>query len=368
MALPGPPEVSVVHSRAVRLTNRELNRATLARQMLLTRERVSSVDVVERLCGMQAQVPKPPFIGLWTRIEDFQREELSKAIAKHEVVRGTLMRGTIHLVSRADYLTWRNTIQPVLTRIASSLTKDAYEPEPLCALARKFFDEQPRTFEELREILPKGDERLQAYLIRMHLPLVMVPDDSTWSYAANSAFAVAETVLRRKLKAADPKALAMRYLAAFGPASAKDFERWSGLTGGRALFDELRSQLEVFTDERKRELFDIPDAPRPPADIDAPLRFLPEFDNILLAHDDRSRIISAEHQPRVATKNLRILGTFLVDGFVAGIWSSTRKGKKATLTLEPFGKLDKKTTKALNDEADRLLRFIEPDASSFALA
>src|SRR5215213_318202 len=138
------------------LTLRALNRATLARQLLLQRERIAAREAVERLAGMQAQVPKPPFIGLWTRIEDFEREELAAAIRKKEVVRGTMMRGTIHLVSRNDYLAWRSAIQPVLTRGAER-GKGAYDPAALCEVARKFFDTRPCTFEELRELFPKGD-------------------------------------------------------------------------------------------------------------------------------------------------------------------------------------------------------------------
>jgi hypothetical protein len=322
---------------------------------------------VERLAGMQAQVAKPPFIGLWTRIDGFEREQLAKAIRKKEVVRGTLMRGTIHLVSRNDYLAWRSPIQPVLTRGAER-GKGAYDPVALCEIARKFFDTRPCTFEELRELFPKGDERLMAYTVRMHLPLVMVPDDSHWCYPPNSAFAVAETYLGKKLKASDkPHDLALRYLAAFGPATAKDFERWSGLTGGRALFEELRPKLVTFEGERKRELFDLPGAARPEEEVEAPVRFLPEFDNLLLAYDDRSRIISAEHQPRVATKNLRILATFLVDGFVAGTWSIVRKSKSATLEMTPFIKLDKRTQKALEEEGEKLVRFAEEDAGTFGV-
>lgn len=349
------------------ITRRGLNRATLARQLLLHRERISARDAVERLAGMQAQAPKPPFIGLWTRIEGFEREQLAGAIAKKEVVRGTLMRGTLHLVSRRDYLAWRSTIQPALTRGLASIARGAHDPEPLCEVARRFFDEQPRTFEELRELFPKAEQRLMAYTVRLHLPLVMLPDDSRWSYPSNADFTVAETFLRAKLKAPDLETLILRYLAAFGPASPKDFERWSGLPHTRAAFDALRPKLETFRDERKRELFDLPAAPRPDQDVEVPVRFLPEFDNLLLAHDERSRIIAAEHQPRVVTKNLRVLAAFLVDGFVAGTWSVARKGKNATLTLTPFVKLGKATEKTLAEEGERLVRFIEPDAVSVAI-
>ncbi len=334
------------------LTLRELSRATLARQLLLQRESISATEAVERLAGMQAQVPKPPFIGLWTRLTDFDREELRAAIAKKELVRATLMRGTLHLVSRRDYVAWRAALQPLLSATAAALTKNAYDAEELCERARAFF-RQPHTFEELRE---QGFDRGMAYTVRLHLPLVMVPDDSMWSYPPNAKFTLAP-----RIAAAKPRELVRRYLAAFGPASPADFQAWSGLKNARPLFDD--PELVQFG-----KLFDLPDAPRPDEATAAPVRFLPEFDNLLLAHADRTRIIADEHRPRVATKNLRILATFLVDGFVAGTWSIARKSKKATLTLAPFGKLDRKTRNALVEEGETLVRFAEPEASVFDVA
>jgi hypothetical protein len=337
------------------LTRRALNRATLARQLLLARESFSAVEAVERLAGMQAQVPKPPFIGLWTRLADFDREELRAAIASQELVRATMMRATIHLVSRRDFPSWRATIQPALTAAASAITKGGFDVEALCATGRKFF-RQPHVFEELREQFPKEHERLMAYAVRMHLPLVMVPDESPWSYPPNAQFTLAP-----KLAAPSVPELVRRYLAAFGPASPADFQTWSGLKGARAAFDELELvQLG--------KLFDLPDAPRPDEDTDAPVRFLPEFDNLLLAHSDRTRIIADEHRPRVVTKNLRILATFLIDGFVAGTWTITRKSKRATLTLEPFVNIERKKRKALEEEGEKLVRFAEPEAGTVEVA
>ena len=333
------------------ITRRALNRALLARQLLLSRERLSPAQAIERIGGLQAQAAKPPYLALWSRLGDFQREELHAAITGRKAVRGTLMRGTLHLVSRADYLSWRPTLQPVLSRITAAITKTAYDVDELCATGRAFFDERTRPFEELRALFPKKDERLMAYTVRMHLPLLMVPDDSPWSYPPNASFAVAETFLRKKLAKPSPRDLLLRYLSAFGPATPADFQNWSGLTGTRALFDELRPHLVTFHDERKRELFDLPDAPRPDESTEAPLRLLPEFDTSLLGHDDRSRIIADEHRPIVATKNLRILPTFLIDGFVAGTWTIVRK----KLELTPFGKLDKRTRGALEDEAQALV-------------
>jgi hypothetical protein len=356
------------------LTLRALNRATLARQMLLARERVDVTTAVERVAGMQAQVPKPPFIGLWSRLEGFQRQQLASAITRREVLRATMMRGTIHLVSRADFLAWRSALQPMLTRGYQAIAKGS-EPldiEALNAAGRQFFDAEPRPFEAFRDHLverfPGRNERQLAYAVRMHLPLAMVPDESTWSYAANAAFAVADTFLGATAAASESAAeLALRYLAAFGPATAADFQAWSGLGGGGALFEELRPQLETLRDERGRELFDLPGAPRPGEEREAPVRFLPEYDNLLLAHADRTRIIADEHRPLVATKNLRILATFLVDGVVAGIWSVVRKRKSAVLKLEPFAKLGREARKALVAEGERLLRFSEEDATEFVV-
>jgi hypothetical protein len=343
------------------LTLRALSRATLARQMLLARERVPAKEAIARLGGLQAQVPKPPFIGLWTRLENFERDELRALIEKHEVVRATMMRGTIHLVTREDYLRWRQPLAPMLARGRAAITKPAgpLDVEGLCDEARRFFDKEPRTFEELRDhflaLFPKDNARLLAYAVRMHLPLVLLPTDTPWSYPASADFAVAETVLRKPIaKAEDPTELALRYLAAFGPASVADFQIWSGLQTQKPTFEKLRPKLVTFRDEKKRELFDLPDAPRPDEDTPAPVRFLPEYDNLLLAHADRTRVIADAHRPLVATKNLRILATFLVDGVVAGTWVQNRK----TIEVSPFGKLTKAAKAQLEEERVGLEEFL----------
>jgi len=356
------------------LTTRALNRATLARQLLLRREAIGVVDAVARLAGMQAQVPKPPFLGLWSRVEGFTRESLRDAIARRELVRATLMRGTIHLVTRDDFLAFRPAVQPVLTAGREAITKGGgpIDVASVVAAGRAFFGAQPRPFDALRKHFaathPDRNERFLAYAVRMHLPLVLVPDDSRWSYAPDADFAVAETFLDTPIAAeASAHSLAIRYLAAFGPATPADFQAWSGLKNAKPLFEELRPQLVTFGD-KKRELFDLPDAPRPGEDVDAPVRFLPEYDNLLLAHADRTRIIDDEHRPLVVTKNLRVLATFLVDGVVAGTWSIERKKKTATLVLAPFGKLAKRDRDALVHEGEQLLRFAEDDATTFAVS
>ncbi|MHC5543269.1 winged helix DNA-binding domain-containing protein, partial [Singulisphaera rosea] len=195
-----------------------------------------------------------------------------------------------------------------------------------------------------------------------HLPLVVVPDDSAWGYRADPSFVDAEDWIGRPLATdPSPEPLVLRYLAAFGPASATDVQTWSGLAGLRDVLEGLRPQLRVFRDGR-RDLFDLPDAPRPPEETPAPVRFLPAFDNLILGHAERSRIIAEEHRPRVVTRNLLVLPTFLVDGFVAGTWTSTRSKRETNLTLTPFVPLSEASKAELIAEGESLLHFLAPEA------
>jgi hypothetical protein len=357
------------------LTRRALNRATLARQMLLRREPVKPATALERLAGLQAQAARPPFVGLWSRVDGFRREDLVRAIERQQVVRGTLMRGTLHLFTRADYLRFRHTLQPMLTAGLRSILRgrmEALDVAGAIAEARAWFDQAPRTFEALRAHLedrfPGADVRGLAYAVRMELPLLQVPaPGERWAYGARADFAVAETFLGASLELGEAsKALVLRYLEAFGPASAADAQTWCGLGLG-AVFGQLRPKLRAFQDERGRELFDLPHAPRPDADEDAPVRFLPEWDNLLLAHADRSRMIADAHRPAITTVNLRLPGTFLVDGFVAGTWVVARKKKAVALELRPFSSLQRNVRTALEQEGEALLRLMEPDATTFAV-
>ncbi|HEX3526882.1 MAG TPA: winged helix DNA-binding domain-containing protein [Thermoanaerobaculia bacterium] len=360
------------------LTTRQLNRALLARQMLLAREEAGTVNVVEaveRLAGLQAQVPRPPFVGLWTRLAGFRREDLLSPLHRREIVRVTAMRGTLHLLSARDYVSLRGALQPGLTRGMQSILREraAFDFAGLEKQARAFFSGAPATFDAFRDHLkardPECDERAMAYAIRTHVPLVQVPTETAWGFPAAADFALADAWLGTPVSTdpAPAEALVLRYLAAFGPATPGDAQVWSGLQGLREVFAALRPSLVTFRDERKRELFDLPDAPRPadPEDMTpAPVRFLPEFDNLVLSHDDRTRIVADEHRPHVVTKNLQVRATFLVDGFVAGTWKTERKKKTAILLIEPFGPLAKATRRALEPEGDALLRFLEADAET----
>src|SRR5919112_2743341 len=208
------------------LTRRRLNRATLARQMLLQRERGSAVEVVERICGMQAQEPRPPFPGLWTRLHGFRRQDLHRALHDRRIVRGTLMRGTLHLISAADYIAHRMTLQPMLTKNLALLgtRADGLAEEEVLPVARALLDERPRTFGELRaalvEAFPDSNDRALGFMVRMSLPLVMIPTEDRWAFPADSRFGLAEHWLGTPIRQeANLEALVLRYLAAFGPAT-----------------------------------------------------------------------------------------------------------------------------------------------------
>ncbi|HVF77968.1 MAG TPA: winged helix DNA-binding domain-containing protein [Solirubrobacteraceae bacterium] len=363
------------------LTTAELNRATLARQMLL--ERGSGVGVseaVQQLAGMQAQEPKHPFVGLWSRLDDFDESSLRSALQERSVVRATLMRSTLHVMSGSDYSALRTGLQPpmsVALRVLGARA-EGLEPDKVVPAAKRLLKRSPLTFDEIRsrlqEQFPDVNDRALGYAVRTLLPLVMVPDeDARWGFGRSVRFTLAEQWLDEPLaggEAAAP-ALARRYLGAFGPASAKDLQAWSGVGGMKEVLDGMRDELEIFTDESggRRELFDVPDAPRPGADVAPPPRLLPEFDTLMLAWDDRSRIIAKEHRPLVTTKNLRVKATFLVDGVVAGTWTIAVKRRMATLTLSPFGPkaLPQRALKDLQAEAERLVLLIEPEAKDHAV-
>lgn len=344
------------------LTRRQLNRALLARQMLLGREKTTVLKTVARLGGLQAQLARPPFVGLWTRIEGFSRADLLDAIRRKRLVRATWLRGTLHLVTAADYLAFRGSLQPALDRGLSALGAKgkSLDRRQIEKAGRTFFG-RPATFDALRQslatTLPADQVRAVAYATRLFVPLVQVPtDDAEWGYPGAAEFVLADRWLGKKVPmAAEPLApLVTRYLAAFGPATVADAQAWSGLPGLAPVFDALRPSLVTFRDDRKRELFDLPDAPRPDADTPAPVRLLPEFDNAVLAHKDRARIIADAHRPLVTTKNLQVRATFLVDGFVAGTWSEAKGAGKGRgrIVLEPFGRLSKAIAQALEEEGE----------------
>jgi hypothetical protein len=284
------------------------------------------------------------------------------------------MRSTLHLLTAADYVALRMALQPpasVALRVLGARSK-GMDPGAVLAAARELLGGRALSFDAIRaqlgERFPDVNDRALGYAVRTLLPLVMVPsEDGRWGYPRVAEFALAEESLGA-LAGEDREELVRRYLAAFGPASAADVQSWSGVGAMKTLLKAMREELEVFVDENGRELFDLPGAPRPDPDTPAPPRFLPEFDNLVLAHDDRSRLIADEHRPLVTTKNLRVRATFLVDGRVAGTWAMEVKRKVATLRLAPFAPLAKSALKGLTAEGEALVRFAEPDAAGHAVA
>jgi winged helix DNA-binding protein len=357
------------------LSTTQLNRATLARQLLLAREPLDPVEAIGRLGGMQAQEAAPPFIGLWTRLDGFERGHLLAALHDRSVVRATLMRATLHLLGASDYAAFRVALQPVMERAMRVLGERAagLEPARVLPAARALLRERPRGFDELRCLLqtqfPDANDRALGYFVRTHVPLVMIPTDARWGFPPVADFALADEWLGAPLAGeGTPRHLILRYLAAFGPASVADAQTWSGLQGLAPVFEELRPELLVFRGASgRRELFDLPGAPRPDADVPAPPRLLPEFDNLVLAHADRTRLVADEHRGALVTKNLRVRATFLCDGMVAGTWEAKRTRGAATLTMTPFRPLAARTAKALTAEAEALLRFAQDDATSFSV-
>lgn len=357
-----------------KLSARAVNRATLARQMLLERHDLTAVKGVEQLAGMQAQEPKHPYAGLWTRLRDFDAAELTKAVEDRKVVRATTMRGTLHLMSAKDFLAFRSTLEPMLAGAMSVLAErsEGVEPDEVVKAAHQVLADGPLTFTQIRSALserfPGLNERALGYTTRMLAPLVMAPNGSRYGYPANAPFTLAEDWLgKAPAKRAAPKKLVLRYLAAFGPATPADFQTWSGLKNAKPVFDELAGELLVLEDAAGKDLYDVPDAPRPDEDTEAPVRFLPEFDNVLLSHAKRTRIIADAHRPAVFTKNLRIKSTYLVDGMVSGLWTASLKRGVATLQLTPFGTTTKKVRGELEKEGTSLLAFLEPTAKSAAV-
>jgi hypothetical protein len=357
-----------------RLTLRELNRATLARQLLLNRAAIPVPDAVERLVGLQAQLPVAPYVGLWTRLRGFQRDDLARLIEGRGVVKATLMRATLHLATAEDYPWLRATLQPAMIYAAETIAKQRDSGDldlpVLVAMAQEYIAEKPRTFEEISAMLaerwPGRDVGALRYTVRTHLPLVQVPINGGWSYPGKPAFTLAELWLGRSMSAqANLPQLVSRYLAAFGPATVQDLQTWSGLHKLKDAIAEMKADLRSYRDERGRELLDLPDTPLPDADTPAPVRFLPEFDNLLLSHQNRTRVIPDKYHAHIFLAGLRVRAAILVDGYVAGAWKIEKTKGAATLVIEPFEPLTHPDRDALIEEAERLVRFVEGNAKAF---
>lgn len=322
-------------------------------------------EALEHLVGLQAQEPQAPYLGLWSRLDDFQPSELSDLIARRGAVRGALMRATLHLVTAGDWRFLRPLISTVLARrFRSSPFGKAVAGLDLgevLALGRALLAEQPRTRAELGSHLAArfaGDPTSLAYAVSYLEPLVQVPPRGLWRRSGPARWTTADAWLdRRRPPEVAAEDLIARYLRAFGPASVQDVQAWSGLTQLSLVIDTRRNRFRSFVDEQGRELLDVQDGLLPDAKAPAPPRFLAPFDNAILAHADRGRIIDREHRGLVTRD--RLMRTFLIDGFVAGAWELDGR----TLHVRPFRPLDAGARRALEDEARRVVSFLVPDAS-----
>jgi hypothetical protein len=346
------------------LSQRALNRATLARQYLLDRAPVRAVEAIEHLGGMQSQAPLAPYVGLWTRLHDFAADELSALTEERRVVRLHLMRNTMHLVTARDSLAWRPLFSPVH---AADFTAhfghaiDGVDRDALIRQARRLLEERPRTRAQLGRLLspcwPDADPDALAYAATHHIALCQVPPRGIWGRNGPAAWAPVESWLGAPLRSTPVDALVLRYLGAFGPAAVADIQVWSGLTRLREVVERL--PLRTFRSEAGQILYDIPDAPRPAPDTPGPPRLLPEYDNLLLSYQDRSRLNPHRRPVPLPPGNGASAGTFLIDG----MWQGTWRIRDRTLHLAPFTTLVPADRDALLTEAARLCAFVAPGAA-----
>lgn len=354
------------------LGQRALNRALLARQMLLDRSPMPVAQAVGHLVGLQAQAPWSPYHALWSRLGAFDPHELAGLLTRRRVVRIVIMRGTVHLVTADDCLFLRPLHDGFLARglATSSWARglEGLDLDALVAEGRALVEAEPLPFGELGARLartwPDRDPATLAQVVRAMAPLVQVPPRAVWGRSGQVVVTTAEHWLGRPLdEAPSLDDLVLRYLAAFGPASVTDVQAWSGLTRLRAVADRLGDRVVRFRNEGGRELLDLPDAPRPDPDTPAPVRFLPDFDNVLLSHADRSRIVDDPVRKRLQRVNGVLPGTVLVDGRVAAIWATERAKGRATLVVTPFRPLGRAERADVADEGERLLAFAAADAA-----
>ncbi|WP_392673503.1 winged helix DNA-binding domain-containing protein [Streptomyces sp. LN785] len=364
------PAAPAASARPRVLPPRALGRATLERQLLLSRSPMSAKDAVGHLVGLQAQNTRPPYYQLFARLADFDPAELSTLMESREVVRIVTLRSTIHTHTADDALTLRPLVQPARDRELNMFRRGlvGVDPDRLAAIGRELVEERPRTPKELREALlvqwPDADPQALSVAARCTLPLVQVVPRGLWGRSGQVELTTVEHWLGRPARpAAAPDATVLRYLGAFGPASVKDMQRWAGLTRLGEVFERLRPRLVTFRDENGVELFDLPDAPRPDPDTPAPPRFLPEFDNVLLGHADRTRIIPPRYRGRNGNGN-QAYGTVLVDGFLAAVWRYGTPGGKpreaTTLTVQALGRLSRAERDAVTEEGMGMLAAMLP--------
>jgi hypothetical protein len=328
-------------------------------------------EAVEHLVGLQAQAPMPPYYGLWSRLEGFDPDELGRMLTEREAVRLTLMRWTLHLVTAADALRLRPVLRPMIERrLPPALRLTGRDREALTTAVRELLDGSPLTARELgTRLVERGsgdDAERIANVALAYVPLVQVPPRGVWGAGGQARYATLESWTGRELEP-EPSVdeLVLRYLGSFGPAAVPDVQKWSGLTRMKEVVERLRPRLVTFRDEHGRELFDLPEAPRPDPDVPAPVRFLGEYDNALLAHADRRWIIPEGFPWGAMLAPGRFVNNLLVDGELRATWWIEREGmRRATLGIRPFRRLTRAERGQVEAEAGRMIDFAAPDAEN----
>jgi hypothetical protein len=347
------------------LTQRALNRALLARQLLLARTRMPIEQAVTHLVGLQAQKPDPPHIGLWSRVAGVRHCDIDELIEHRRLVRVAAMRSTIHLLSADDGVRLRPVIQPVLDRELRAQTFRSLrwvDVNAVTTRGRELCESRPLSFADLGQALvaefPRADAHALAIAVRNNCVLVQIPPRGRWRTPAPTVHVPAASWLHRpEHNDPDPAPLVLRYLRAFGPATSPDIARWCGLQGIKLVLERLRDELRWFTDDRGRTLADVPDGILPDPDTPAPVRFLPEYDNALLSHADRTRIIADGDRPAVFTRNGQVEGTVLVDGYVRATWRTVTQERQETISVRPLCQLSNGARADIEREALLLLDF-----------
>jgi Winged helix DNA-binding domain len=338
------------------LSLRELNRALLARQLLLERRKLSVQAAVERICAIQAQWPQSPYIALWTRLIGFRKEQLTRALEDKRVVKSQLFRITLHITSARDYPYYAAAWLPAARDTTPGVTTK--ELDELSALVQKAATKGPVTQAEVEELAAEGMRGFR-WRTRTLAPLLHLPPSGTWSHYGRVQLRAMQAYLGVELPAREAGAehLVQRYLAAFGPATQQDLLRFAGVRVGDIRAGLDRADLRRFRDDRGRILLDLPRAPLPDGDTPAPVRFLPKWDSSLLGYapPERTRILPEKYRPTVIRKNGDVIPTVLVDGFVAAGWNVDRKGK---LEISPLRRLTKAERTEIDAEGERLVEFV----------
>ncbi|MFI0355734.1 winged helix DNA-binding domain-containing protein [Actinomadura sp. 9N407] len=353
------------------LSGRALNRAVLERQLLLSRSDAPALEAIRLLIGLQAQDPNLPYLSLWARLRGFRHEDFTRLLYERDIVRSSVLRATQHVVTADDYLWLRPLVQPIVFKaLRAGYWRDIedWDLDELAAAARELLDGEmltrPQIGKRLAERWPGRDRTVLGRTVQALLELVHPPPSGTWNTFGATPFALAEEWIGRPLQRnPSPDELIRRYLAAYGPASVKDFQMFSGLRRMDDAFDRLRPGLRTFRDESGAELFDVPGAPLPDPGVPAPARLLTDLDNLLLAYADRTRMMTVE-QRKIVCVGAWVKATLLIDGKVQGVWTVERdKGAaKATLTIELFAPLSASEREDAESEAAGLLAFAHPDA------